>query len=126
MIDTQKKWMTVTGWVLTLLPLLAFVPSAGMKFMAKPEMLANWVKFGYSEPSLFPIAVAETVCLVLYLIPKTSVLGAILLVGYLGGAVATHVHAGQPFIIPIVIGVMVWGGIFLRDARLRALLPLKS
>jgi hypothetical protein len=126
MIDTQKKWMTVTGWVLTLLPLLAFVPSAGMKFMAKPEMVANWVKFGYSESSLFPIAVAETVCLVLYLIPKTSVLGAILVVGYLGGAVATHVHAGQLFIIPIVIGVMIWGGIFLRDARLRALLPLKS
>jgi hypothetical protein len=125
-MNTQKKWMTVTGWVLTLLPLLAFVPSASMKFMAKPELVANWVKFGYSEASLFPIAVAESVCLLLYLIPKTSVLGGILLVGYLGGAVATHVHASQPFIIPIAIGVMIWAGLFLRDPRLRELLPVKS
>jgi len=125
-MNTQKKWMTVTGWVLTLLPLLAFVPSASMKFMAKPELVANWVKFGYSEASLFPIAVAESVCLLLYLIPKTSVLGGILLVGYLGGAVATHVHASKPFIIPIAIGVMIWAGLFIRDPRLRELLPVKS
>ena len=125
-MNTQKKWMTVTGWVLTLLPLLAFVPSASMKFMAEPELVANWVKFGYSEAPLFPIAVAESVCLLLYLIPKTSVLGGILLVGYLGGAVATHVHASQPFIIPIAIGVMIWAGLFLRDPRLRELLPVKS
>jgi hypothetical protein len=116
----------VTGWVFTLLPLLAFVPSFTLKFMAKPEMVEGWTKAGYPASSLFPIGVAEALCVVLFLIPRTSVLGAILAVGYLGGAVSTHVRAGQPFIIPVVIGIVMWGGLFLRDPRLRELLPLKS
>jgi hypothetical protein len=125
-METQKKWMTVTGWIFTLLPLLAFGPSAFLKFKDGAEFMANWTKFGYTESSLVPIAIAETVCVILYLIPKTSVFGAILTVGYLGGAVSTHVRSQTSFIAPVLIGVLVWGGLFLREPRLRALLPLKS
>ena len=62
----------------------------------------------------------------LYVVPRTSVLGAILLTAYLGGATATHVRIGEPFFMPILLGVLVWGGLFLRDERLRALLPLRQ
>ena len=74
------------------------------------------------------IGILEIVCVLVYLIPRTSVLGAILLTGYLGGAVAIHVRVGDPFFthafFPIYIGVLIWGGLFLRDDRLRALIPL--
>jgi hypothetical protein len=72
------------------------------------------------------IAIVELVCVLLYAIPRTSVLGAILLTGYLGGAISTHVRAGEPFILPLAVGVIIWLGLFLRDARLRDLLPLRS
>ena len=121
--NAQPKWMTVTGWVMTFLPLLAFLPSAAFKLMAKPEFLEQWTK-SYPESTARPIGVVEILCVVIYLVPPTRVLGAILLTGYLGGAVSTHVRAEQPFVIPILVGVIVWGGIFLRDARLRSLLPL--
>jgi hypothetical protein len=70
--------------------------------------------------------VTEIVCALIYAIPRTSVLGAILLTGYLGGATATHVHAGEPFFLPIVVGIAVWLGLFLRDTRVRALVPVRS
>ena len=72
------------------------------------------------------LGVLELACTILYAIPRTSVLGAILLTGYLGGATATHVRVGDSFIMTVVLGVVVWGGLFLRDARLRALIPLCS
>jgi hypothetical protein len=125
-METQKKWMTVTGWVLTLLPLAAFGPSAAFKFMDGPKFMESWTAGGYSAASLLPIALAETACVILYLIPKTSIFGAILAVGYLGGAVSTHVRSQSSFIAPIICGVLIWGGLFLREPRVRALLPLKS
>jgi Mn2+/Fe2+ NRAMP family transporter len=73
------------------------------------------------------IGILEIACTVIYVIPRTSVLGAILLTGYLGGATATHVRIGDPsFFGPVIFGVLVWLGLWLRDARLRALLPLRS
>ena len=71
-----------------------------------------------------PIGIIELACVALYWVPRTRVLGAILLTGYLGGAIATHVRAGQAFANPLVIGIVVWAGLFLRDPRLHALLPL--
>ena len=73
-----------------------------------------------------PIGIVELLCVVVYLIPRTSVLGAILMTGYFGGAVATHVRVSDNFAIPLVLGVFVWVGLFLRDARLRELLPLEK
>lgn len=71
------------------------------------------------------LGVTELLCAVLYAIPQTSVLGAILLTGYMGGAIATHARIGEGFIPQIIIGVLVWLGLFLRDARLRALIPIR-
>jgi hypothetical protein len=72
------------------------------------------------------IGVAELACALLCLIPRTSVLGAILVTGVLGGAVATHVRVEGAFAAPVVLGVIAWGGLFLRDERIRALLPLRK
>jgi xanthine/uracil permease len=71
------------------------------------------------------IIVVEIACAILYAIPRTSVLGAVLLTGYLGGATATHVRANEAFFLPVVTGVVVWAGLYLRDDRLRALIPLR-
>jgi hypothetical protein len=83
-------------------------------------------KFGYPETLLTPIGIIEVLCVLLYAIPRTSVLGAILLTGYMGGAVATHVRIGDMFVPPLMIGVFVWLGLFLRDAGIRALLPWRK
>lgn len=84
---------------------------------------------GYQESVLIPLGIVLIVCTVLYLIPRTAVLGAILLTGYLGGAVNTHVHArGSLFeiLFPVIFGALIWGGLYLRDARLRALIPIRQ
>jgi hypothetical protein len=95
--------------------------------LAKPTPLVEeFTRLGYGEGHALPIGILEIVCTVLYVIPRTSVLGAILLTGYLGGATATHVRIGDPFFIPIILGVLIWLGLLLRDSRLRALLPLRS
>jgi hypothetical protein len=123
--DPVAPWKLWTGRVLSVLPGLAFLPSAAMKLMQKPEFLTAWTgTFGYPAGTATPIGIIELACLALYWVPRTRVLGAILLTGYLGGAISTHVRAGQPFVIPLVIGIVVWAGLFLRDPRLHALLPL--
>jgi hypothetical protein len=104
-----------------------FLMSASMKFMNNPELVKQFVEhFGYPEGALLRIGVLELACVALYAIPQTSVLGAVLLTGYLGGAVATHVRVGDPFMIPVALGVLLWAGLYLRDVRLRALLPLRK
>jgi hypothetical protein len=117
------KWQRVTGWVLSCLPLAAFLPSAFFKIAQPGEFIVEWSK-GYPAATARPIGLVELSCVVLYFLPATRVLGAILITGYLGGAIATHVHAGEwIFVVPLLIGVMLWGGLFLREPRLRALLP---
>jgi hypothetical protein len=125
-VGEPPKWMLWTGRVLSALPVLAMAASAAMKLSRQPQMLDMFTgKFGYPASSLLPIAILELTCVVLYAIPRTAVLGAVLLTGYLGGAVATHVRVGDPWVAPIVLGVIIWAGVFLRDERLRALLPLR-
>ena len=84
------------------------------------------VRLGYAESLVFGIGVVELACTVLYVIPRTSILGAILLAGYLGGATATHVRIGDPYFFPIVIGVLIWLGLWLRDEQLQTLIPLRK
>lgn len=124
--SNPPAWMVWAGRILTALPCLALLPSAGMKLSAPAEFIANFEKMGYSAASATPIGVVELLCVIIYLVPQTAVLGAILLTGYLGGAVATHVRVGEPFIAPLLLGMMVWGGLFFRDERLRKLLPLRA
>src|SRR5262245_66355355 len=84
---------------------------------------------GYPDNVILRISIIELACTVVYIIPRASVLGAILFAGYLGGVVATHVRIGDPFFnifMPILLGALIWGGLYLRDKRLHALLPLRS
>jgi hypothetical protein len=123
----SPKWMFWTGWVLSALPVLAMVASASMKLMHAPQFVEQWVgKLGYQEGALTGIGLLELACVVVYAIPRTAVLGAVLLTGYLGGAIATHVRIGDPGLAaPLVLGVLAWGGLYLRDERIRALMPLR-
>jgi hypothetical protein len=114
------------GWVVTMLPVLMLVMSAIMKFAKPKEVVEGFAKLGYNENLALGLGILELTCTILYLIPQTAVLGAILLTGYLGGATATHVRVGDPYYTPVILGVLVWLGLFLRDARFRALLPLRS
>jgi hypothetical protein len=95
-----------------------------MKLVKPAPVVEATVGLGYPESVIVPIGVVLIVCTILYLIPRTSVLGAILLTGYLGGAVATHVRTGESLfsiIFPVIFGVLLWLGLYLRDSRLRAL-----
>ena len=124
MPSKAARW---AGWVCTVLPVFAMVMSAGMKFAKPPEVVKAFVEqFGYIESSLLVIGAVELLCAFLYVIPQTSVLGAVLCTGYLGGAIATHVRIGDNFIPPLVLGIMLWAGLWLRDPRLRALIPLRQ
>jgi len=101
--------------------------SAAMKFARPPAVVEGFAKYGYPERVIVLIAVLEFACTVVYLIPRLSVLGAILLTGFLGGATASNVRVGgASSVIPAFLAVMAWGGLYLRDRRLRALIPLRS
>ena len=114
------------GWVLSILPCLLLIMSASMKFIRPAGFDEGLQHMGWTADKMTVIGIVEFACTALYLIPKTAVLGAILLAAYLGGAVATHVRVGDPFMVPVLVGVVLWLGLWLRDARLRELLPLRS
>ena len=124
-MSSTPTWMTWTGRVMTALPALALLPSAAMKLTQNPQAVEGFAKLGFPEGVLMPIGVAELLSTVLYFIPQTSVLGAILLSGYLGGAICTHVNAGEGFAAPLIVAVLAWGGLWMRDERIRALIPLR-
>ncbi len=127
--DTRapKRWMLWTGWVLSALPILMMLFSSAMKFSNRSDVVGMFVgKFGYPESTLFTIGVVELACAVLFAIPRTAVLGAVLVTGYLGGAIATHVRVGDAFVPPLALAVMAWVGLYLRDERVRELLPLRK
>jgi hypothetical protein len=115
-----------TGRVLSALPVLMMLGGAIYSLIKPAAVREGFEKFGYPERFFMPIIITEIICVLLYVFPQTSVLGAILLTGYLGGAVATHVRIADPaFVMPIIIGVIVWLGLFLREPRLRSLIPLR-
>jgi hypothetical protein len=101
-----------------------------MKVMMLPVVVEGTKRAGYPEGSMFGIGCVLLVCTLLYAIPRTSILGAILLTGYLGGAVATHVRMSDPLfshaLFPVYFGVLAWGGLYLREGRLPALIPLRK
>ncbi len=127
MTGTQNKALTWVGWVITVLIALLMTASGTMKLVNPPQLAEQFVgKFGYpAEVTLF-IGIVELSCAALFLIPPTAVFGAVLLTGYLGGAIATHVRIHDSFIPPAIIGVFVWLALFLRDPRVRALLPIRQ
>lgn len=123
-ITAQPRWMTVTSWILTVAPCAMLAMSATMKFLRPPDLAEQFDKLGYPAGVWTPLGIVEATCTALFLLPPTRVLGAILLTGYLGGATATHVRINDPWFTPVVLGVVIWLALFLRDARLRALLPI--
>ncbi len=121
-----SKAMLWTGRVLSALPVLMLVMSAVMKIKMDKKVVDGFTQMGYPSSLIVPLGVLELVCTLLYVLPPTSVLGAILLTGYLGGAVEATVRGGGlMWLFPALMGVLVWGGLFLRDGRIRALIPLK-
>jgi len=102
------------------------LPVSVMMFLVVPDVVKNMANYGYTPGSIHFIGAALLVSTVLYAIPRTAVLGAILLTGYLGGAVATHVSKGEPWFAPVLFGVVIWLGLVLRDPRYRFVLPWKK
>ena len=121
-ISNKMLW---AGRILSTLPVLMLLMSATMKFAQPPDVAKGFEHLGWPLGLALVLGIVELGCTILYVVPQTSVLGAILLTGYLGGATATHVRVGDAFVAPIVLGVLVWGGLFLRDPRIRALIPLR-
>lgn len=128
--DSPSRKMLWAGRILSGLPALFLLADSAGKFIRPAPVVEGTIKLGYSESVILPLGVVLLVCTVLYLIPRTAVLGAILLTGYLGGAVDANVRAGNPLfshiLFPVCFGVFLWGGLYLRDARLRALIPLRN
>jgi DoxX-like family len=123
-----SKAMFWAGWVLTALPSLFLVMDGVMKLVKPDFVVQKTTELGFSEGVILPLGVVLLACTALYVIPQTAVLGAILLTGYLGGAVCTHVRSYEglfPVFFPVVFGAVLWVALLLRDARLRALLPLR-
>jgi len=122
-VSGAQRW---TGYILSALPSLLIAFSAAMKLARAPGLAESFDHLGWPVGYALGLGLLELACMIVYLIPRTAVLGAILLTGYLGGATATHVRVGDPtFWAPALLGVLLWGGLYLRDPRLRVLLPLR-
>ncbi len=119
---TTSKAALRTGWILSIL-LAAFLISGSVTaWINSPQAVEGMKKLGYSPSIMHVLGLVELACGVLYLIPRTAVLGAILFTTYLGGAVASHARIGDPmWVVPVVFGVIVWVGLLLREPRLRSL-----
>jgi hypothetical protein len=125
-VPRASKKLVWAGRILSALPIPLLVMSAVMKLSQSPDVVKGFGDFGYDPSILVPLGIVELLCVILYVIPQTAVLGAILLTGYLGGATATHVRVGDAFIAPVIMGVILWLGLYLRDSRLRALVPWRT
>lgn len=126
-VSRKALW---AGRIVSALPVLFLLMDGVMKLVKPTVVVDATVKLGYAESTIVPLGTVLLVCTVLYVIPQTSVLGAMLLTGYLGGAVATHVRVGDPLfthvLFPVYMGILIWLGLYLRDIRLRALAPLRT
>jgi DoxX-like family len=125
-VSKKKLW---AGRIISGLAVLFLLFDGVAKVMKVAPVLEASARLGFSQNLVVGIGTVLLACVVVYVIPRTSILGAILLTGYLGGAVATQLRAGSPLfetLFPIIFGVLVWAGIFLRDNRLRTFVPLRS
>ena len=114
---------------LSIVASLFLLMDSGMKVLRLAPAVTATVELGYPESVVLGIGLLQLACLLLYLVPQTSILGAVLLTGYLGGAIATHVRLGSPLfshiLFPTYVAAFIWGGLWLREPRLRALLPFR-
>jgi hypothetical protein len=123
-ISRTSLW---SGRIITALVALFMIFDGLMKVLKVPAAVDGTVKLGYSESVLVPLGIVVLVCTAVYLYPRTSILGAILLTGFLGGAVATNVRTQPQWtLFPVVLGVLAWLGLYLRDRSLKKLVPLRA
>jgi hypothetical protein len=125
-VSKKALW---AGRIISVLLALFLLFDGGMKLVKPAFVVEATVQLGYPESVILGLGIVLIACTAIYLIPRTSILGAILLTGYLGGAIASHVRAGDPIftiLFAIVFGVLIWVGLYLRDDRLRALIPLRD
>lgn len=114
------------GRVVSTLIALLFLVSAFMKIKGGPELTEGMQHLGLPESMLLPLAIVEAACAVIYLIPASAVTGAILLTGFIGGALCTHWRVGDPFYFHIGLGILVWLALYVRESRLKELIPLRK
>jgi hypothetical protein len=134
MLSTTQSIPTVktsiwAGRIISALAILFLAFDTVIKLLNLAPAVEATTQLGYPASLVITIGLLELACLVVYTVPRTSVLGAILLTGYLGGAIATQVRASSPLfsvVFPMIIGALIWGGLFVRDERLRALIPLRT
>lgn len=128
----SETTMRRIGIGLTAIAALFWIMDAGMKLANLPQVAETMEPLGWaSDPAMvLTLGIIQALCLVLYLIPRTAVLGAVLLTAYLGGAIATHLRVGSPLfshtLFGVYVGLVTWGGLWLRDARLRRLMPFRT
>lgn len=126
----NKKSRPWAGYIISGIPVLFLVLDSIGKFVMPVQVVEGTVALGYSTSVIIPLGITLLICTMLYAFPKTSVLGAILLTGYLGGAVATHVRVGNSLfghiLFPVYLGIMLWLGLYFRESRLRELLPVRG
>lgn len=126
--DKPSKPALIVGWILSVLPALLLLLGAFVNILQPEDAVKQTTALGYSQSIMLPLGIVTLVSVILYLVPQTTVLGAILLTGYLGGAVDLHVRMGDPLVqvlFPVLFGVVLWLGIFLREPRLRRLVPFR-
>lgn len=127
---TSSKAMVWTGWVMSGLVIAFMLFDGGIKLVPLDIVIKTSEQMGIPGSLARPLGVIGLACTVLYAIPRTSVLGAILLTGYMGGAIASHLRLGDPLfthtLFGVSLGLLAWGGLYLRDGRLRALIPAQN
>jgi hypothetical protein len=121
------RWLIWAGRIISIVPVYVVLTSSRWKLTSNPWYVQEWGRIGWQTPDLPFIASLQLGAILLYVIPRTSVLGAVLLTGYLGGAIASYVRIGElyPPLVPLTTAMLAWLGIYLRDERLRALLPFR-
>jgi hypothetical protein len=128
-VQTPSKAALWTGRILTYILTLFLLFDATMKIIKEAHTIQGSTQLGWPESAIQPLGFVLLICTILYVIPRTAILGAILLTAYLGGAVAIMARAGQdghPYIFPVIFGVIVWAALYLRDKKLRSMVPLKQ
>ena len=127
-VSRWTRWLVWTGRVVSVAPVLIVLMSSRWKLTENPWYVHEWGRIGWKTPDLPFIASLQLGAILLYVIPRTSVLGCVILTGYLGGAIASYVRIGElyPPLVPLTTAMLAWLGLFLRDERLRQLLPFRT
>jgi DoxX-like protein len=126
-VSKKQLW---TGRIISGIVCLLLLADAAGKIMQAKAVMEGTMQAGFQASAVVPIGIILLVCIIVYAIPQTAVLGAILLTGYLGGAVVTNFRLGMPLptytLVPVYVGILVWGALYLRDRRLRVLIPIRK